>query len=235
MYIEAICEFNDQGYLIYAQNYVGAFVRVKTFDEAVSKFPLEISTYLKWLGKDEAMSNPQVVIVQSKYSNIAIHDADTEIIFKSEMEPLDTSEYQKLRELTLKSARDLQILYDSIPDKDYLLLNPRSTFYGNIPCTAKEIYHHTKNVNAYYFGEISVDVDNEPDIYTCRVKGFNVLEQLPDYLENQVCEGSYNEKWSLRKVCRRFIWHDRIHAKSLYLLAVKVFGKDNIKNPYYFT
>lgn len=72
MYIEAICEFNDQGYLIYAQNYVGAFVRGKTFDEAVSKFPLEISTYLKWLGKDEAMSNPQVVIVQSKYSNIAI-------------------------------------------------------------------------------------------------------------------------------------------------------------------
>jgi len=234
MYIEVVCEFNEQGYLLYAQNYVGAFVRGKTIDEAIAKFPLEITSYLRWLGEDVIVDNPEIMFVQSKYSKLAIHDADTDIIFSSEMKPLDNNEYQRLKQLSLKSAFDFQTLYDSISDKDYLLQTPRSTFYGKIPCTAKEVYNHTKNVNAYYFGEIGIDVDNEPDIYTCRMQGFNLLEQLPSYLDNQVYEGSYNEKWSLRKVLRRFLWHDRIHAKSLYRLAVKVFGKDKISNPFHF-
>ena len=37
-----------------------------------------------------------------------------------------------------------------------------------------------------------------------------------DFLENVVVAGSYGEDWSLRKVLRRFIWHDRIHAKAMY-------------------
>lgn len=42
--------------------------------------------------------------------------------------------------------------------------------------------------------------------------------------------GSYNEEWSLRKVLRRFIWHDRIHAKAMYKMAVKAFGIASVQN-----
>ena len=51
---------------------------------------------------------------------------------------------------------------------------------------------------------------------------------------NAVIEGSYGEAWSLRKVLRRFIWHDRIHAKAMYRMAVKVFGAENVANPFCF-
>lgn len=87
------------------------------------------------------------------------------------------------------------------------------------------MYVHTRSVNSYYFGEIGVDADNEGSIYECRKKGFELLEQQKDFLDNPVILGSYDEEWSVRKMLRRFIWHDRIHGKAMYRMAVKTFGE----------
>lgn len=84
------------------------------------------------------------------------------------------------------------------------------------------------------FSEIHVDADNDGSIYACRKRGFEALEAKGDFLENVVVAGSYGEDWSLRKVLRRFIWHDRIHAKAMYRMATKVFGAESIENPFYF-
>ena len=92
------------------------------------------------------------------------------------------------------------------------------------------MYKHTKNVNTYYFGEIGVQVDNNGTIAECRERGFALLERQRDFLENQVFLGSYDEEWSLRKVLRRFIWHDRIHAKAMYRMALKTFGTGAVPN-----
>jgi len=96
------------------------------------------------------------------------------------------------------------------------------------------MYQHTKNVNEYYLGEIEVAADNEGDIWDCRHRAFINLEQYPNYLENPVFEGSYGESWTLRKVMRRFLWHDRIHAKAMYRRAVKAFGDQEIPNVFCF-
>ena len=101
----------------------------------------------------------------------------------------------------------------------------RRTFYGAVPRTAREMYEHTKNVNSYYFGEIGVQADNEGTISDCRRRGFLLLEGQPDFLKNRVFGGSYGEEWSLRKVLRRFVWHDRIHAKAMYRMALRTFGE----------
>lgn len=93
---------------------------------------------------------------------------------------------------------------------------------------------NTKNVNTYYFAEIAVDADHDGNIYECRKRGFESLESNPDFLQNTVRKGSYGEDWSLRKVLRRFIWHDRIHARAMYRMAIKVFGAESIVNPFYF-
>ncbi len=110
----------------------------------------------------------------------------------------------------------------------------RETFYGNVPRTAFEMYEHTKNVNSYYFGEIGVAADNEGSILDCRVCGFTALERQPGFLESKVSLGSYEEEWSLRKVLRRFIWHDRIHAKAMYRMAIKTFGSQAVPNVFLF-
>lgn len=233
MKIRCVWEHNGNDTMLFADNYIGAFTRGTTKEIALQKMQKEIASYLHW----ENASVPDVLtaeIVQQKESDLQICDADSDVIFDTEKLPLTQEEYIELKHLALKSAFDFEKLYSQIPDKDKSALQVRRTFYGTIPRTANEMYEHTKGVNAYYFGEIGVDADNKGTIFECRQKGFSLLEAQSDYLRNQVHCGSYNEEWSLRKVFRRFIWHDRIHAKAMYRMAQKTFGHDIVEDVFQF-
>ena len=233
MTIKCVWEHNGNDTLLYAIDYIGAYTRGESLEIAKAKMPGEILSYLKWLGED-VTDSIEIIITQEKDSDLAIKDADSDVLFESEKAPLTTDEYEKLKALALKSAKDFLALYESIPDKSATAIAERKTFYGNVPRSADEMYEHTKSVNEYYFAEIDVDADNSGNIYECRKRGFEILETTSDYLNNSVIEGSYGEDWSLRKVLRRFIWHDRIHARAMYRMAVKVFGAENIANPFCF-
>ena len=233
MTIKCVWEHNGNDTLLYAIDYIGAYTRGESLEIAKAKMPGEILSYLKWLGED-VTDSIEIIITQEKDSDLAIKDADSDVLFESEKAPLTTDEYEKLKALALKSAKDFLALYESIPDKSATAIAERKTFYGNVPRSADEMYEHTKSVNEYYFAEIDVDADNSGNIYECRKRGFEILETKPDCLNNSVIEGSYGEDWSLRKVLRRFIWHDRIHARAMYRMAVKVFGAENIANPFCF-
>jgi len=233
MIINCLWEHNGNDTLLYAVDYIGAYTRGATLAEAVSKMPREIASYLQWRG-ESAPEHCDMVIIQEKNSDLHIKDADSDAIFDCEKSPLTREEYETLKVLALRSAKDFLTLYESIPDKDAGLSPLRKTFYGQVPHTAREMYAHTQSVNAYYFGEIGVDAENDGDIYECRKRGFDALEAEPDFLHTPVIEGSYGEFWSLRKMLRRFIWHDRIHARAMWRGAIKVFGAENIVNPFYF-
>ena len=233
MTINCVWEHNGRDTLLYAVDFVGAYTRGETLEAAVRKMQAEICSYLKWCGK-KAVTSMDIVIIEEKVSELAICDADSDVLFESEKAPLTAEEYIKLKALALKSAQDFLALYDSVPDKNATAAPERKTFYGQVPRTANEMYEHTKNVNTYYFAEIAVNADHDGNIYECRKRGFESLEANPDFLQNTVRKGSYGEDWSLRKVLRRFIWHDRIHARAMYRMAIKVFGAESIVNPFYF-
>lgn len=233
MTINCVWEHNGRDTLLYAVDFVGAYARGETLEAAVRKMQAEICSYLKWCGK-KAVTSMDIVIIEEKVSELAICDADSDVLFESEKAPLTAEEYIKLKALALKSAQDFLALYDSVPDKNATAAPERKTFYGQVPRTANEMYEHTKNVNTYYFAEIAVDADHDGNIYECRKRGFESLESNLDFLQNTVRKGSYGEDWSLRKVLRRFIWHDRIHARAMYRMAIKVFGAESIVNPFYF-
>ena len=233
MTINCVWEHNGRDTLLYAVDFGGAYTRGETLEAAVRKMQAEICSYLKWCGK-KAVTSMDIVIIEEKVSELAICDADSDVLFESEKAPLTAEEYIKLKALALKSAQDFLALYDSVPDKNATAAPERKTFYGQVPRTANEMYEHTKNVNTYYFAEIAVEADRDGNIYECRKRGFEALESNPDFLQNTVRKGSYGEDWSLRKVLRRFIWHDRIHARAMYRMAIKVFGAESIVNPFYF-
>lgn len=233
MKVYCVWEHNGDDTLLYAVDYIGAYTRGESLEIAKAKMPDEIASYFRWLGEDVSDSM-EVVIAGEKASDLAIKDADSDVLFESEKVPLTADEYEKLKALALKSAKYFLTLYNSIPDKNANVIAERKTFYGQVPRSADEMYEHTKNVNEYYFAEIAVDADNGGTIYECRKRGFEALEAKPDFLVNAVIEGSYGEDWTLRKVLRRFIWHDRIHARAMYRMAVKVFGAENVANPFCF-
>ena len=233
MTVNCVWEHNGNDTLLYAVNYIGAYTRGENLSIAIRKMPNEIKSYLMWCEEND-IENIEIAIVGEKESSLDIKDADSDFLFEEEIKALTMQEYTTLKNLALKSAKDYITLFESIPEPDKSNLPFRKTFYGQVPRTAREMYEHTKNVNEYYFAEINVSADNNGDIYECRKRGFETLESKPDFLKNTIFEGSYGESWSLRKLIRRFIWHDRIHAKAMYKMAKCMFGDANIKNPFYF-
>ena len=231
--MRCVWEHNGSDTLLYSVDRVGAYTRGESLAAAKAKMKAEITAYALWSGQ----SGPQeadVEIVQEKSSELRIADADSDVLFDAERAPLSREEYEELKALVLKSAKDFHALYASVPNKNESCLPRRQTFYGEVPRTAQEMYEHTKNVNAYYFAEINIDTDNEGSIDECRKRGFEILEQRDGFLDNAVMDGSYDELWSLRKVMRRFLWHDRIHAKAMYRMAVKTFGAAGADNVFCF-
>lgn len=228
-----VWEHNGNDTLLYSVDCVGAYTGGENLDVAISKVKKEIEAYSLWKNQ-KVEQDFEIEIIQEKNSDLQIADADSDVLFDSEKEPLSRKEYEELKTLVLKSASDFYSLYSAIPDKNESCMPLRKTFYGTVPRTAQEMYEHTKSVNAYYFGEIGIEVDNAGTIYDCRKRGFELLERTEGFLENPVIEGSYDELWSLRKMMRRFLWHDRIHAKAMYRMGIKTFGKDNVPNSFKF-
>lgn len=233
MKIECVWEHNGNDTLLYVVNLPGAYTRGPSKDIAMQKMEQEVRSYLKW--KNHSVPETVTVeIVQEAACSLDICDADSDVLFAAETSPLTYEEYAELKELALRSAADFLTLYEAVPDKDISSAPVRKTFYGQVPGTAAEMYEHTKNVNKYYFGEIEVDADNEGTILDCRRRGFEALEAKSNFLQNTIIEGSYGEDWTLRKMLRRFLWHDRIHAKAMYRMAVKEFGVEVIPNVFAF-
>ena len=233
MRIACVWEHNGDDTLLYAANLPGAFTRGANREIAVEKMEAEVRSFLQWMGA----AVPDVIsveVVQEAACDLQVLDADSDVLFDGERQPLTMEEYTSLKALALKSASDFQKLYNAIPDQDQSDAPSRKTFYGQVPRTAREMYLHTKNVNAYYFGEVGVDADNEGTILVCRERGFSALEENPTFLENPVVLGSYGEAWTVRKMLRRFLWHDRIHAKAMYRMARRTFGLDCVENIFFF-
>lgn len=232
MEIQGILEYNENGALLWAENFPGAFSRGKNPVEAEAKLSAEVRRFLRWRDGIVPPEDFSVRVVQKKESVLEIQDADTDILFASERLSLTLEEYQTLKSLVLRSAEDFQQLYDAIPEKECTDLPERKTFYGSIPRTAEEMYRHANQVANYYIGELGAEFENLPDIRENRVLALKMAEQMPGFLENTVIEGSYSELWTLRKALRRFLWHDRIHVRALWRMARCVWG--DVPDPFCF-
>ncbi len=148
--------------------------------------------------------------------------------------PSPGAEYALLRSLVLKSARCLDQLYGAIPDPDAPLAPARSTFYGQYPNTARRMFDHVNGCTGYYAAGLGAQCGLLPGCYETRLLGLQALEELPGFLTMPVQEAEDGELWTPRKVLRRFLWHDRIHAKAMFRRARAPWGAQ-IPDPFLFT
>ena len=110
MKIRCVWEHNGNDSILYADSFIGAFTRGTSKDLAIQKMPSEIKSYLMWKG-DLVMDSFEPEIVQEKCSELTISDADSDVLFDEERKELSISEYEELKALVLKSARDFLSLY----------------------------------------------------------------------------------------------------------------------------
>ena len=230
--MKAALEYSDHGCLLYSLDCPGAFARGQNREEAVAKLPTDVEAFCRWAEWLEPSG--KVEITEEKYQpEMKVEDADSDLLFACEQQPMTAEEYGNLKRLVLRSAADFEALYAAIPHPDTPLGDAHSTFYGEYPNTARAMYHHTNRVTAYYVGEVGAEMENLPGFYENRVRGLAALEKVTDFLSLPVIKGSYGELWSVRKVLRRFLWHDRIHARAMYRRAKNLWG-DCIPDPFCF-
>ena len=96
MKIQCVWEHNGDDSILYSANFVGAFTRGKSKDEAVRKMPSEILSYLAWKG-DAPPDALEPEIVQEKASALTVSDADSDVLFNDEKAPLTAAEYEALK------------------------------------------------------------------------------------------------------------------------------------------
>ena len=235
-HIEVIAEYNDNGALLWADAYCGAYARGKTVGEALEKFPKALSAYARWAYGTPMpdLSEADFVVTHACKSDLQVEDADSNVLFPSERLPMDMTEYTQKKMLCIKSAQDFEKLVASIPQKDRALKKSRRTFYGKIPCSAREMADHTNRTLEYYASGLGIAFDNEGGLTENRKRLFRAIEATPNFLLPRVHEASDGELWTLRKLMRRLIWHDRIHAHALYRNAITFWQKERIENPFFF-
>lgn len=214
-------ETNWRGYLGYLVELPGAYIRGPTEEEAIPKVIPEASAYLGWLGVD-AEGGCKVRVVQKHRGIKTVEDADTEILLNADQEELSQDEFQTLINLTRFSAETLDKLYSAVENKDWVNKTAvRETFYGNRPATATAILEHVVQFQFYYLSRMKITDEVVGDFVTVREFCLGKLEKLYGRKENSLIHEIDREQWTLKKVLRRFIWHDRIHGKAMTRLLEK--------------
>ena len=252
---KAVLEYNDKGVTLWSLRYPGAFARGETAAEAVRKLPAACRRYRLWAKlpiEADAAGDEQVRCTRKIKVDAPVEEGFTAALFPEEKLALDMARYTSLKTLCLISARDLEALFASIPQKDRALLKSRRTVYGKVPVTAREMLSHVIEAQRTWstlFGvdlgenqglladrkQLFIGLEGQPGYLAGRKRLFAGLERQPGYLDGRLVTGPDGELWTLRKLLRRLLWHDALHGRALYRKAVTFWQKERIKNPFGFT
>lgn len=232
--IRLAIEQSPNGIMLHLVDLPGAFSRARMFRYAINKVPYEAEMYWRWIGKSFDDSGYNIEVIQKENTRAQIDDGDTQILVLRD-KIMEQPYYEQLKKLALKSAEDFKKLYDSVPDKEFNdVKKNRTTFYGKVPSSAKEMLAHADFVKDFYLNRIDISFgEDQNDFVANRVKCIKLIEADEKAYKNKVIVKN-EESWTTAKVLRRFIWHDRIHARALYRFAVREWGEDKICNPFKF-
>jgi hypothetical protein len=231
-------ETNGRGYIGFIVELPGAFIRDRTEKEAIAKVSGEVNLYLKWLGIEQ-QPGYKIQVVQRHKSSLMVEDADNEILLEADKKVMGGEEFSKLLDLVWFSGETFSQLYTTTKFKDWIdKARIRKTFYGDNPKTIGEIFDHVKYCQYYYLSRMKIMEEVEGNLMTIRKFCLEKLEALYRKHDNSLIFEVDNELWTVKKVLRRFIWHDRIHGKAITRILEKqrqLGVIDEYNNPFHFT
>ncbi len=219
-------ESNGKGVIGFIVDLPGGFVRGRTEVEALSKVTAEASRYLAWVGleggKGKASSGRfQGFVVQRCSSSLAVEDADCLILLDADRLKMHPDEFRALSDLALYSGQTFESVYQGAVLKNWVdPAKVRSTFHGSCPNSIEATRSHVLKTQAYYLSRLGLPLQ-EGEFMMMRRLGLNLLRKEFEARNNKAPVEVDGELWTLKKVLRRFVWHDRIHAKALWRMMRK--------------
>jgi predicted RNase H-like HicB family nuclease len=215
-------ETNGKGYMGFIVELPGAFVRGRTEEEAIAKVNREVNLYLKWLTVEQK-HDYTIKVVQMHRSSLMVEDADNEILSDADKKMLDEEEFQSLINLVWHSGETFFHLFANSKFKDWIdKARVRKTFYGETPKTIQETFNHVKGCQYYYLSRTKITFEEKEENFV-KIREFCLAEIDKMYRKNNnsLIFNVDGELWTLKKILRRFIWHDRIHGKAITRILEK--------------
>lgn len=220
--VSTALETNGRGYLGFLCDLPGAFIMGKTLDEALAKAIPEAIKYNWWAHLYQIDESARVQAIQIHQSNLTVEEADCEILLDADRGSMEQQEYDIYAGLALKSARAVVDLFEAAPLKQWIdHARDKKTFYGNTPKTLAEIFTHIDNVQLYYLSRLELPVQKGMPFLETREYCLDKIQALFNKENNLRQYFKDNEYWTVKKTLRRYIWHDRIHARSMVKILKK--------------
>jgi len=201
----------------------GAFVRGETERNALSKVHAEASAYSRW-ARSPSEPPSEVMVVQRHNCKLHVEDADCEILLDADRGVMGKAEFKTLADLAIYSGETFDRIYAASELKDWVdTARIRLTFNGQAPKTIQEIFEHVNRTQKYYLSRAGLGLPEEArdNFLEIRRNCLALLEELFNQTGNSTVFNVSDEEWTLKKILRRFIWHDRIHGKSIYRILRK--------------
>lgn len=216
----------------------GAFVRGNTEEEALAKVDSEVKAYLKWLGLKPLHNRYRGTAVQRHLCLLMVEDADSEILLDADRGPMDKDEFELMVNLVSHSGEAFESLFLKAEFKDWTDNSKlRRTFHGRCPATIRETYEHVNATQLYYASRAGIKIVKGSDFMRVRESCLSGIGRLFCGNGNSRIYEVNAELWTLKKILRRFVWHDRIHGKATVrmLAKQKALGMiENYDDPYRF-
>lgn len=204
--------------------YPGAYARGETEAVALRKAERELFAYTRWADMPLPPGGIHITRRIKARDGLRIDDADSEILLDCDCRRLSARDFSAWCGLVTRSAECVMKLYDSISDKEWVQPEKqRPTFHGATPATASEMLLHMDQVSGYYLSRVGIRDGRfvRGRLGQNRAICAELLRRNFGVAPFRVFEAD-GELWTETKVLRRFLWHDRIHAKALYRHGLKM-------------
>lgn len=236
--VQVAFETNGKGWIGYLVDLPGAFVRGRSETECLSKAHTETTAWARWLGLS-APDQVKAVTAQTHHSTLCVEDADNEVLLDHDRTRLPNERFAAWVAVANRSGADLQHLFDGVshPDRPDPARD-RRTFLGDCPCTIRDVFDHVDQVQRYYLACLGLSPELSAPAFPDRRR--ECLARLSDAREagrDDIVTTDEGERWTIAKAIRRYIWHDRIHARSIVRTLQRQLAEgliDKVDDPFRF-
>jgi hypothetical protein len=237
---EPVClEVGGDGWCTaWAARWLGAHVSQPSEAAALEAIPTEIAAFARWLrhtGEETPIPRRIVPdVVERQVFRAALHHGGTQAFFEMDRLPITITETRRHLRRLRHSRRMLLALVEPLPPEALRWGTPgipgRRPGKGGGGWTIGLYLRHIAGVEKWYLSNLWTGLPRLPRAPTVfdrlELTRGQVLAVIGDPRPTDLCRTttSSGERWTLRKVLRRLLYHERYHLRSIarILLAAGV-------------
>lgn len=197
----------------------GCFSKATTHDTAIAQVPDTIKNYFAWLkGRNPIYNPPESPIeidISEDIRSVLLDDGYfANAFFEHDRIPLTNNDINDIRRLLEYTRKDLFTIINKIPP-----MNMDKPIAGEVQKSIRGILNHIATAEWWYFDRFDISFDRkempEDTILILKKVREHTLSLLPSFIHANKIVKKREERWSVRKIMRRTLWHEITHARQI--------------------